>query len=117
MALRDDAGLDADLLHLVAPGQGPGQGRGRIEAGARGSAGAAHHDVEAVPGAPGLLLRDRKLGQTRRPGKAGNLENIQMLFYIRHSWRQDLTSGMMDSFLTGECKLFVPESPGAGLGT
>ena len=52
VALGDDAGLNADLLHLVASGQGPGQGRGRIEAGARHSAGPAHHDVEAVPGAP-----------------------------------------------------------------
>ena len=117
VALGDDAGLDADLLQLVAPGQGPGQGRGRIVAGARRPAGPTHHDVQAVPGAPRLLLRDRQLGKTWRPGKAGNLENIQKLFYFRHSWRKYPTSGMMDSFLTGEWRLFVPESPGAGLGT
>ena len=79
MALRDDAGLNADLLQLLAPGQGPGQGRGGIEAGARGPAGATHHQLEAVPGAPGLLLGGRQLSKARRPREARNLENIQIL--------------------------------------
>ena len=72
MALGDDAGLDAVLLQLVTPDQGPGQGRGRAVAGA-----GAHHQLEAGPGAACLLLGGRQLGQTRRPGKAGNLETFK----------------------------------------
>ena len=79
MALRDDAGLDADLLQLLAPGQGPGQGRGGIEAGARGSAGVTHHQLEAVPGAPGLLLGGRQLSKARRPRKARNLKQDKVI--------------------------------------
>ena len=88
VALGDDAGLDAVLLELVTPGQGPGQSRGRVKAGAgaRGQAGAAHHQLEAVPGAACLLLGGRQLGQTRRPGKAGNLHrNIEMLKRLDNS--------------------------------
>ena len=84
VALGDDAGLDAVLLELVTPGQGPGESRGRVKAGAgaRSQAGAAHHQLEAVPGVPGasaacLLLGGRQLGQTWRPGKAGNLETLK----------------------------------------
>ena len=88
VALSDDAGLDAVLLELVTPGQGPGESRGRVKAGAgaRGQAGAAHHQLEAVPGAACLLLGGRQLGQTRRPGKAGNLHrNIEMLKRLDNS--------------------------------